>query len=159
RGARLPLRGERPARAQQLPRGRVRDPRRLRAETARPDPTDEGRMSATELLQIISESGRAVPGSEPRLKPSRMVELYQAMLRTRLLDERMLNLQRQGRIGFYVPSTGEEASQVGTAACVGKNDWVYPSYRAPGLLMMCGAPLDQMVSNCFGNSDDLCKGR
>ncbi|HVQ25171.1 MAG TPA: thiamine pyrophosphate-dependent dehydrogenase E1 component subunit alpha [Planctomycetota bacterium] len=116
-------------------------------------------MSATELLQIISESGRAVAGAEPRLKPSRMVELYEAMLRTRLLDERMLNLQRQGRIGFYVPSTGEEAAQIGTGACIGKSDWVYPSYRTPGLLMQCGAPLDQMIANCFGNSDDLCKGR
>ncbi len=116
-------------------------------------------MSSTDLLVILTETGRALDAGGPKLPPARLLELYEHMSRTRLLDERMLNLQRQGRIGFYVPGTGEEAAQVGAGAAIGKRDWVYPSYRMPGTLMMLGAPIDGMVANCFGNAADLCKGR
>ncbi|HTE07100.1 MAG TPA: thiamine pyrophosphate-dependent enzyme, partial [Planctomycetota bacterium] len=115
-------------------------------------------MSTTDMLQILTESGRAAPGTAG-LPKGQLLELYEHMLRTRLMDERMLNLQRQGRIGFYVPSTGEEASQIGVGAVIGKRDWIYPSYRMPGTLMMCGARITDMVANCFGNEADLCKGR
>jgi pyruvate dehydrogenase E1 component alpha subunit len=115
-------------------------------------------MTSIEMLQFLSESGKAGAGA-PSLPKSRLLELYEQMLRTRLLDERMINLQRQGRIGFYVPSTGEEAAQIGCALATGKRDWVYPSYRVPGLHLALGAGLSDMVANCFGNDADLCKGR
>ena len=115
-------------------------------------------MTSGDMLQILGESGR-VKGSVPRLSKRTLLEAYELMLRTRLLDERMINLQRQGRIGFYVPSTGEEAAQVGCALAMGKADWAYPSYRMPGLHLTLGAPLEAMVANCFGNEADLCKGR
>jgi 2-oxoisovalerate dehydrogenase E1 component alpha subunit len=116
-------------------------------------------MTDTDMLQILTENGKAVTGSVSSLPSEQLLGYYEHMLRTRLLDERMLNLQRQGRIGFYVPSTGEEAAQVGAAACIGPRDWAYPSYRVPGLFLVCGAPLDAMIANCFGNANDLCKGR
>ena len=116
-------------------------------------------MSSLDMLQILGESGRALEGAEPGLPKSRLLEIYEAMLKTRLLDERMLNLQRQGRIGFYVPGTGEEAAQVGAGLAIGKKDWAYPSYRMPGTIMVLGAPLMEMVANCYGNDGDLCKGR
>jgi 2-oxoisovalerate dehydrogenase E1 component alpha subunit len=110
------------------------------------------------MLQILTESGRASAGA-PTLAKSRLLEIYEQMLRTRLLDERMINLQRQGRIGFYVPSTGEEAAQIGCAVATGRKDWVYPSYRVPGLHLALGASVHDMVANCFGNDSDNCKGR
>jgi 2-oxoisovalerate dehydrogenase E1 component alpha subunit len=115
-------------------------------------------MSTTDMLQILSESGKAVRGAKLRHIEGRYIEIYEHMLRTRLLDERMINLQRQGRIGFYVPSTGEEAAQIGSALAAGKRDWLYPSYRMPGSFVVRGAPLTAMVANCFGNEADLCKG-
>src|SRR5256885_4862966 len=54
---------------------------------------------------------------------------YRYLVLVRTLDNRMLSLQRQGRIGFYVPSTGEEASQVGSAMALEKRDWVFPADR------------------------------
>ncbi len=116
-------------------------------------------MSTTDMLQILTESGRAAPGTDAGLSRIQLLDLYEHMLRTRLMDERMLNLQRQGRIGFYVPSTGEEACQIGAGSAIGKRDWIFPSYRMPGTLMMCGARITDMVANCFGNEADLCKGR
>ncbi len=112
-----------------------------------------------DLLQVISESGKALKGKKPGLSADELVGMYRSMLQTRLLDERMINLQRQGRIGFYVPSTGEEAAQVGTAMAFEAQDWVYPSYRVPGLFLQRGVPIDKMVANCFGNEADLCLGR
>jgi pyruvate dehydrogenase E1 component subunit alpha len=112
----------------------------------------------SEMLQILSETGKAAANG-PSLTKARLLEIYELMLRTRLLDERMLNLQRQGRIGFYVPSTGEEAAQIGCALATGKRDWVYPSYRVPGLHLALGCGLSDMVANCFGNQADLCHGR
>jgi 2-oxoisovalerate dehydrogenase E1 component alpha subunit len=112
----------------------------------------------SEMLQILTESGKAAAGG-PSLSKAKMLEIYELMLRTRLLDERMLNLQRQGRIGFYVPSTGEEAAQIGCALATGKRDWTYPSYRVPGLHLALGCSLELMVANCFGNEGDNCRGR
>jgi 2-oxoisovalerate dehydrogenase E1 component alpha subunit len=111
------------------------------------------------LLQVISESGKALKGKESGLSVELLVGMYRSMVQTRLLDERMINLQRQGRIGFYVPSTGEEASQVGSALAFEEQDWVYPSYRVPGLFLQRGVPIERMVANCFGNDADLCHGR
>ena len=112
-------------------------------------------MTSTDMLQMLSESGKALGEEETGLSDAQLVKMYEHMLETRLLDERMINLQRQGRIGFYVPSTGEEAAQVGSGMCLRPDDWCYPSYRVPGLFLMRGAPIDQLVANCFGNEADL----
>ena len=115
--------------------------------------------STQNLLQVISESGKALKGKKSGLSADLLVGMYRSMLQTRLLDERMINLQRQGRIGFYVPSTGEEAAQVGSALAFEAHDWVYPSYRVPGLFLQRGVAIEHMVANCFGNDADLCLGR
>jgi pyruvate dehydrogenase E1 component alpha subunit/2-oxoisovalerate dehydrogenase E1 component alpha subunit len=81
------------------------------------------------------------------------------MLRIRILDQRLLNLQRQGRIGFYGTATGEEASVVGSAAALDPEDWIFPALRQGGALLWRGFPLDLYVAQCIGNSLDLLKGR
>jgi len=116
-------------------------------------------MSSTDMLQVISKDGKAKRGAEPNLPKKTMLAMYEAMMQTRLLDERMINLQRQGRIGFYVPSTGEEAAQVGSCMALDDTDWLFPSYRVPGLFLMRGVDIQHLVANCFGNEADLCKGR
>ena len=85
--------------------------------------------------------------------------MYEAMVRVRALDERGLMSQRQGRIGFYVPSTGEEGHQIGAAYALAPEDWCFPSYRVPGVAIFRGATLSRMVANLFGNSEDVTLGR
>lgn len=117
-------------------------------------------MSTVQMLQILDEKGQAVAdASDAGLSDKEIVRLYQVMLQTRALDERMLNLQRQGRIGFYLPSTGEEALQAGSAYALRRDDWIYPSYRVPGILLLRGAPMRQIVAQCYGNSGDRTLGR
>jgi len=117
-------------------------------------------MSTVQMLQILDEKGQAVSdASDAGLSDDELVRLYEVMLRTRVMDERMLNLQRQGRIGFYLPSTGEEALQAGAAHALRDDDWIYPSYRVPGILLLRGAPMREIVAQCYGNSGDRTLGR
>ena len=88
-----------------------------------------------------------------------LLRMHRFMSLTRALDERGMRYQRQGRLGFYLPSTGEEALQIGRAYCFDAADWMFPHYRVPGVALWRGADLDQMVANCFGNRDDNGKGR
>ena len=60
----------------------------------------------------------SVRSRDPGLENEQLLALYTTMVRTRVMEERALILQRQGRIGFYVPCTGQEASHVGTAAAL-----------------------------------------
>src|SRR2546428_923921 len=77
---------------------------------------------------------------DPRLPEKDLLNVYRTMLLVRTLDNRMLSLQRQGRIGFYVPSTGQEACQVGATFPLKPEDWVFPAYREPGAALWRGVP-------------------
>ena len=111
------------------------------------------------LLQIVREDGSYDASLEPKLSEDQMRTLYRTLVLVRILDTRMLSLQRQGRIGFYVPSSGEEASQVGSAAALQPGDWVFPAYREPGCALWRGFPLVKLVCQFYGNAEDILKGR
>ncbi len=93
------------------------------------------------------------------LTPADRMEAYRTMLLSRATDDRCISLQRQGRIGFYVPASGQEAAQVGSARALAKEDWVFPAYRELGVALTRGVPLPQLLDQFIGNSGDLCKGR
>lgn len=63
------------------------------------------------------------------------------MLLARRFDERLLQLQRQGRIGTFAPIQGQEASQIGAAAVLRDDDWMVPSFRETGAAIWRGIPL------------------
>ncbi len=98
-------------------------------------------------------------GPAPDLSAADLVRMLAGMLRIRLLDARLLALQRQGRIGFYGTATGEEAAVIGTAAALRDTDWIFPALRQGGALLFRGFPLARYVAQCIGNSLDPLKGR
>ncbi len=112
-----------------------------------------------ELLQIIREDGLRDRTLEPQLSETQLKEIYRAMLLIRVLDQRMLNLQRQGRVGFYGTVTGEEAAVIGSAYALKKEDWILPALRQGGAALMRGFPLSLYIAQCIGNSLDVQKGR
>ena len=75
------------------------------------------------------------------------------------MDERLLALQRQGRIGFYGEARGQEAAVIGAAAALGPEDWLVPALREAGAAIYRGLPLRSYVAQIFGNADDVAKGR
>jgi pyruvate dehydrogenase E1 component alpha subunit/2-oxoisovalerate dehydrogenase E1 component alpha subunit len=97
--------------------------------------------------------------SGSRLLPAQMQEVYRAMLLIRTLDERMMTLQRQGRIGFYGACTGQEAACIGSAYAFRKTDWVFPALREGAAMLLRGFPLVPYIAQVFGNAGDLTKGR
>ncbi|MCP5065488.1 MAG: 3-methyl-2-oxobutanoate dehydrogenase [bacterium] len=81
------------------------------------------------------------------------------MLFQRALDQRMLNLQRQGRIGFYGTAKGQEGAALGSGAAFAKEDWLFPALREGAVALWRGMALERYISQCFGNSADPTKGR
>lgn len=88
-----------------------------------------------------------------------LLRMHRTMTLTRALDTRGMLYQRQGRLGFYLPCSGEEGLQAGSAWALGKDDWLFPSYRVVGIALWRGVSIDKLVANCFGNADDNAKGR
>ena len=111
------------------------------------------------MFRIVEADGTFDAALDPRLPEKDLLNVYRTMLLVRTLDNRMLSLQRQGRIGFYVPSTGQEACQVGATFPLKPEDWVFPAYREPGAALWRGFPLQALVHQFFGNAADLEKGR
>ena len=111
------------------------------------------------LRQVLDWEGRLIAEREPSLPDDALWELYYGMTRVRLLDTRLMNLQRQGRIGFYGVSTGEEAAAIGSGYALRPEDWVFPALRQGGVALMRGMPLSVYIAQCYGNALDVQKGR
>jgi pyruvate dehydrogenase E1 component alpha subunit len=113
----------------------------------------------TDVQSVLQPDGEVIDGSIPDLDDDRIREMYRLMVLTRAFDDRGMNLQRQGRIGFYLPSRGEEALQVGCALALEPDDWSFPSYRMPGFAISRGVDPAMMLNQIFGNAADTCHGR
>jgi 2-oxoisovalerate dehydrogenase E1 component alpha subunit len=119
----------------------------------------EANLVDLQVRQVLNWDGTWDERAEPELSAEELHELYRAMLRVRAMDTKAMNFHRQGRIGFYVPSFGEEAAQIGSAYALGAHDWLFPAYREQGAALLRGYPLKQLVCQFLGNSADLGKGR
>src|SRR5581483_11991889 len=103
--------------------------------------TDEDHRRATGLLRVLDEQGQADPAAVPSIDPARLVEIYRAMVRIRTIDERLMAMQRQGRIGFYAEARGQEAAVIGGVAALEADDFVVPAHRELGAALYRGLPL------------------
>jgi pyruvate dehydrogenase E1 component alpha subunit/2-oxoisovalerate dehydrogenase E1 component alpha subunit len=113
----------------------------------------------THLFQLIGPKGEVPTRFEPKLPRDSLLRIYRTMVFQRMIDERMMNLQRQGRIGFYGATTGEEATPIASAAALEPSDWIFPALRQGGTLLYRGYPLKKWLGNLFGTLDDPAKGR
>lgn len=111
------------------------------------------------LLVALREDGSLDPNADPGLDGETLLFLFQKMVFLRALDDKALNLQRAGRIGFYIGAAGQEAAEIGSGFALKKGDWVFPSYRDQGAALLHGYPLAELVGQLFGNSADITRGR
>jgi len=111
------------------------------------------------VIRVMRDDATIDATYDPGLSDAELSTLYRAMVRIRLLDDRMVTLQRQGRIGFHVGSVGEEATILGSAFAMRDEDWIFPCYREFGAALWRGFPLKRYLDNMFGNADDQVKGR
>ena len=121
--------------------------------------TDSVASLATSLVRVLGEDHRAVGPWDPHLESAELQVGLRHMLTTRVLDDRMQRAQRQGKISFYIRSTGEEAVAVAQAMALRPGDMLFPSYRQQGLHIARGRNVSDLMCQCLSNSRDMCKGR
>ncbi|MCP4573537.1 MAG: pyruvate dehydrogenase (acetyl-transferring) E1 component subunit alpha [bacterium] len=92
-------------------------------------------------LQVLDEKGKVDAALEPDLGQEQAVEMYRWMRLARTLDERMLKLQRQGRLGTFPPCTGHEAVSIPVGLAMKKGDWFAGAFRELGTRLVRGEPL------------------
>ncbi|OEY65392.1 thiamine pyrophosphate-dependent dehydrogenase E1 component subunit alpha [Marinobacter sp. X15-166B] len=111
-------------------------------------------------FKLLKQDGSLYKGGKaPDIDQEKALRIYHAMVTTRILDERMLAAQRQGRLSFYMQSTGEEAAIVGSAAALDDADMIMAQYREQGALAYRGFTIDEFMNQLFGNELDYGKGR
>ena len=115
--------------------------------------------ASTKVSRTLLDDGTLAPDQDPKLSWDQLRFVYRHMVETRLLDERLTALQRQGRIGFHVGCLGEEAAILGSAFAMREQDWIFPCYREFGAALMRGLPLQSFIDNMFGNDNDIVRGR
>lgn len=133
-----------------------------------------GRIPITTRMKFISESfekrlpcyrvldddGDLIPGSIfEQVKKGLAVNMYSTMVALQIMDTIFYEAQRQGRLSFYLTSTGEEAINIASAAALTSDDIVLPQYREPGVLLWRGFTLEEFADQLFGNKNDYGKGR
>lgn len=144
------------------------DERALAESFARSGPPPSMRpgvlADAEDVYRELDADGAPLPGSaaaEPDAEAlAQAAAMWRTMVRVRTVDDRMLALQRQGRIGFYGAATGQEAGVIGAAAALELRDWIHPALREGGMALWRGFSLRTWLAHCFGNEEDSCtKGR
>ena len=110
------------------------------------------------LVQRLDEHGR-LTGDAPAIPADDLIALLRHMVRMRVLDQRMLSLQRQGRIGFYGTAHGQEAAVTGSGYALRPTDWVFPALREMGVSLWRGTTIKEIVCQLIGNSGDVLMGR
>jgi 2-oxoisovalerate dehydrogenase E1 component alpha subunit len=114
---------------------------------------------SVDLIRVLDDEHRAVGPWNPRLDVAELQIGLRHMLLTRVYDDRMLKTQRQGKISFYMKSTGEEAVGVAGTMALRPTDMLFPSYRQQGAFLSRGLKLVDMMCQLLSNTRDMCKGR
>jgi len=131
-------------------------------ETPRPEvdaaPKDM-RELAYGMVRVLTLNGEAVGPWKPAIDAETLKRGLRMMMLTRAYDDRMFRAQRQGKVSFYIKSTGEEAISVAQAMVLNQDDMCFPTYRQQGILLTRGYPLVELMNQVYSNAHDPMKGR
>jgi len=111
------------------------------------------------LIRVLDDDHSAKGPWNPQFDETQLQTGLRWMLLNRVFDERMWQIQRQGRISFYMQATGEEAVSIAQGMALRPGDMCFPSYRSQGLFMYRGVELVDMMCQCLSNTRDMCQGR
>ncbi|MBF0314482.1 MAG: pyruvate dehydrogenase (acetyl-transferring) E1 component subunit alpha [Oligoflexia bacterium] len=104
-------------------------------------------------LQVLDHNGELDQEFDPKLSSDKLLKLYYYMLLNRRTDERMVKLQRQGRLGTFGASTGQEATICAATLAMGERDWFVPSYRESFGAVMRGMQLSKIFLYWSGHEE------
>src|SRR3954452_13969758 len=120
-------------------------------------PRNPNDVLAPGVIRVMRDDGTVEPALDPGLSDAELVSLYTTMVRVRILDDRLVALQRQGRIGFHIGSIGEEAAILGSAFAMRKQNRILPCYREFGAALLRGLSLQRYIDSMFGNANNTVK--
>lgn len=109
-----------------------------------------------EYMSVCDEAGQIDDALDPKLNKDESLNLYRLMLLARRLDERCINLQRQGRIGTYGPCRGQEAAHCASGIVMQPEDWVVYAFREPGTAIHRGWPIEHVML-FWGGFEEGCR--
>jgi pyruvate dehydrogenase E1 component alpha subunit len=104
---------------------------------------------------VLGADGRLIQGATPKMGDDLLLEALRWMLLSRLYDERVGTLQRQGRYGVFSPALGQEASVIGSSFALDRGkDWIVPQYRELMAIVHHGYPLERLSANYMGRGSE-----
>jgi TPP-dependent pyruvate/acetoin dehydrogenase alpha subunit len=121
--------------------------------------SDEDEMRAKGLFQILDENGQVHAAAIPTLDAEDHRRIYLGMLQSRCLDERLMGLQRQGRISHYFEARGQEAAVIAAAHVLDAKDYFVPGLREGAAALFRGMPLLTYLAQILGTREDRAHGR
>jgi pyruvate dehydrogenase E1 component alpha subunit/2-oxoisovalerate dehydrogenase E1 component alpha subunit len=111
------------------------------------------------LFRALRDDGTLDPAAGVDVPAEVLLRAYREMRRLRVLDAKMILLQRQGRVGFYGAAQGQEATPIAAALALRPDDWVFQALREQSVMLVRGFPLEKFIAQIFGNGGDVLKGR
>lgn len=98
-------------------------------------------------------------GADPHygLSDEQLLGMYRELVLTRRATDRMMALQRQGRVAFFISGQGQEATQIGTAHALKRGvDWAFPYYRDQGICIGLGMSVRDLMLDLFAKAEGPC---
>ncbi|SHF30298.1 pyruvate dehydrogenase E1 component alpha subunit [Seinonella peptonophila] len=111
-------------------------------QTTRKKTSHVVQVKPLETLSVLSLEGERIRGEET-LSDDQLKELMRRMVFTRTWDQRAIGLAKQGRLGFYAPVSGQEATMIGSQFALEKEDFILPGYRDIPQIYWHGYPMYQ----------------
>ncbi|MFZ9588631.1 MAG: alpha-ketoacid dehydrogenase subunit alpha/beta [Chitinophagaceae bacterium] len=94
-----------------------------------------------------------------KLSNAELISFYRELLYSRMIEEKMIVLLRQGKVSKWFSGIGQEAISVGATMAMQHDEWIMPLHRNLGVFTVRGASLEKLFLQWQGSKDGFSKGR